>query len=165
MTPKERVVEMDAFRNFRWRYMNKVYFDTWDLSGRTPHLWSHHMDRVNGIIFVIDQKDADTVPDYLPRVIKEVLNLVVNYFTIPLTFIVNQHERHDKVNCLDEKWFEHEVFSVADKKKEKFQVFEMNLKQLDSVVKEEEHTSKQLGLAAAFQAFVEISCTAVEQAK
>ena len=67
---------------------------------------------------MIDQKEADTEPDYLPRVIKEVLNLVVNYFSVPLTFIVNQNEKHRPETKLDEAWFEKEVFSVADKKKE-----------------------------------------------
>lgn len=54
MCPKERVVEMDSFTNFRWMYMKKLYFDVWDLSGRLPHLWNHQMARVNGIVFVID---------------------------------------------------------------------------------------------------------------
>lgn len=94
MCPKERIVEMDSFRNFRWMYMDKLYFDVWDLSGRLPHLWNHQMARVNGIVFVINQKEADTDPDYLPRAIKEILNLVVNYFTTPLTFIINQRTGH-----------------------------------------------------------------------
>ena len=89
MCPKERIVEMDSFINFRWLYMEKLYFDVWDLSGRLPHLWNHQMARVNGIVFVIDQKEADNDPDYLPRAIKEILNLVVNYFTVPITFIIN----------------------------------------------------------------------------
>ncbi len=47
------------------------------------------MARVDGIVFVISQKLADTEPEYLPRAVKEILNLVVNYFTVPITFIIN----------------------------------------------------------------------------
>ena len=112
------------------------------------------MARVNGIVFVIDQKAADTQPDYLPRAIKEILNLVVNYFTIPMTFIINQRVGHAAMSKLDQKWFEQEVFSVADKRKEDFEVFEMDLKELETHVNESVHSSKQLALAPAFNAFV-----------
>ena len=146
LSPKERTVEMDTFRNFRWRYTEKLYFDVWDLSGRLPHLWNHQMARVDGIVFVISQKLADTEPEYLPRAVKEILNLVVNYFTVPITFIINQCEKHQIKTKLNHKWFSQEVFSVADKKKENFYVFELDLKSLAQKVQEDVHTSKQLAL-------------------
>ena len=127
------MVETDSFSNFNWKYMDKLNFDVWDLSGRLPHLWAHQMNRANGIVFVISQKEADLDDEYLPNVIKAILNLTVNYFNVPITFIVNQYTGHANKTKLDKAWFTSEVFSVADKKKDDFSVHELNLKELSGL--------------------------------
>ena len=88
------------------------------------------MARVNGIVFVIDQKQSDVDPAYLPEVIYQILNLVANYFTSPITIVVNQREGHKIKTKLDKSWFESEVFSIADRQKKDYEVFELDLKSL-----------------------------------
>lgn len=82
-----------------------------------------------------------------------------------MTFIINQRAGHAASTKLDQKWFEQEVFSVADKRKQDFEVFELDLKELEAHVDDKIHSSKQLALAPAFNAFVQIGMSALEAAK
>lgn len=54
LAPSSKHFKGDAFDYFEYDYTKRSKFQVWDLSGKYPHLWSHHTSNANGFIFVVD---------------------------------------------------------------------------------------------------------------
>ena len=147
LQPIDKIFFTEAFNYFEFDYSRKSKLQVWDLNGKHPHLWSHYMANVNGFIFVIDQLQADTDPNYVKQFIQELVNLSANHFAIGLAIIVNQHKNHIAGLNLSRDWFEQEVFSIHNQRKLNFNVFPMDLKNFKLQQRKGVRTQDQMALA------------------
>ena len=59
LQPIAKIFFTEAFNYFEFGITKRSTFQMWDLNGKHPHLWSHYLNGVNGLVFLIDQKEAD----------------------------------------------------------------------------------------------------------
>ena len=52
--PRDKGLHTNEFNFFQHQYTANSLFEIWDLSGKHPHLWSHHFKNADGFVFVID---------------------------------------------------------------------------------------------------------------
>ena len=68
--PREKGFFTQSFNFFQHQLTDKSTFEVWDLSGKHPHLWSHHFKNADGFVFVIDQIKAEKDKEYLEQTVK-----------------------------------------------------------------------------------------------
>ena len=69
-SPKDKRFATESFNYFEHPLTMNTTFEIWDLSGKHPHLWTHHFKNSDGFVFVIDQIKADKDDEYLEQAVK-----------------------------------------------------------------------------------------------